>query len=226
MRKRVGIITAVLLLAIIMLGVTLGAYQAGTTAQVGESTSKLGIQLIQKSGEGSGGEKLYSGEGIMYTGMPGDLVDETLRARNSGTKDLYVRITIKKSWLNKDGEKNLDADCREIEVITKDKENWIILEGDEYGEVIYCYYRKPLKPQEETTNVMEQFSILRGRLSTTGNEYRNLAVQMTFDADAIQRTAVEKAMLAEWGIIVKMDEKNGNLIGVQEQGGEEVEHEG
>ena len=226
MRKRVGIITAVLLLAIIMLGVTLGAYQAGTTAQVGESTSKLGIQLIQKSGEGSGGEKRYSGEGIMYTGMPGDLVDETLRARNSGTKDLYVRITIKKSWLNKDGEKNLDADCREIEVITKDKENWIILEGDEYGEVIYCYYRKPLKPQEETTNVMEQFSILRGRLSTTGNEYRNLAVQMTFDADAIQRTAVEKAMLAEWGIIVKMDEKNGNLIGVQEQGGEEVEHEG
>lgn len=226
MKKRVGLIAAVLLLATVMLGMTLGAYQAGTTAQVGESTSKLGIRLIQKSGEDPGVERLYSGEGIMYTGMPGDLVDETLRAKNSGNKDLYVRITIKKSWLNKNGEKNLDADCREIEVMTTDKENWIIQEGDEYGEVIYCYYRKPLKPQEETTSVMEQFSILKGGLSTTGNEYRNLAVQMTFDADAIQRTAVEKAMLAEWGIIAEMDEENGNLLGVQEQGGEEVENEG
>lgn len=224
MKKRLGLMAVVAILGVVLLGGTMAAYQAGTTAHAKESTSKLGIQLIQEGDGKPGEEEQYSDarQEILYTGMPGDLVNKTLKAKNTGRKDLYVRITISKAWLYQNGEKNLDADSREIEIITNDKDNWIVQEGDEYGEVIYYYYRKPLSPGEETMNVMDQFSILRKGLISTGNEYTNLASQITFEADAIQKTAAEKAILAEWGIIAEIDDENGNIVSVQEQGGEEA----
>lgn len=225
MKKKIVLISiAALMVVATMIGGTMAAFQASTSTQNDISTSELGIDLIQETPKNTNNtrvpEKMDNGEdeksGFQYAGMPGDIVDERVYAKNSKDKTLYLRVTVNKSWVDQYGEKNFDADANEIKIITNNTEDWFIQEGDEYGEVIYYYYKKPLKAGEETTNLMDQFSILAESKQKAGNTYTHLASMITFEAEAIQETAAKQAMLAEWGIKPTF-ESDGILTMITEQ---------
>ena len=68
---------------------------------------------------------------------------------------------------------------------------------------------------------MTEFSILTGGSGTTdatknSNHYSGLSSQITFDVDAIQTTAGDDAILAEWGMEATID-ANGNITKIEEQ---------
>lgn len=226
MNKKVKLtISLILIGAVAAGGGTLAAFQAATSTTEKVSTTELGIDIVQKADTGKKTQVLSDEdgfEGVTYTGMPGDVVDEKIYVENVKSQPCYVRVTINRCWLNAQGERDRSVpgddryiDPREIDIL-RDNDDWLVLDGDEeYGEVIYCYYKRPLEAGASTANVMDQFSILKESVAENGNKYVGYGSRITFDADAIQTIAAQDAMLAEWGIIAEMED--GVITGIREQ---------
>lgn len=226
MNRKIKLTISIILVgAIAAGGVTLAAFQTATSTTEQVTTTEIGIDIVQEQGSGEN-VKTVSGaegfEGITYRGMPGDIVDEKIYVKNTKSQACYVRVTINRFWLDAQGERDRSMpgddtylNPREIDIM-RDNDDWLVIDGDEeYGEVLYCYYRRPLEVGENTANVMDQFSILAESASLNNNKYVGYGSQITFDADAIQTIAVQDAMLAEWG--VKADIENGVINSVAEQ---------
>ncbi|MEF9840833.1 MAG: hypothetical protein RR275_00070 [Lachnospiraceae bacterium] len=212
-KKGVLIITAAVIMIATAIGGTIAYFQADTSVQSQITTSAIGVSLIQTADSNKQPVSIIQ-KGIAYSGMPMDIVEEEVKAENSNQKPIYLRVTVNKYWKDKDNKKNMDADPKEIRIETDEKANWIIMDGDTYGEVLYYYYKKPLKGGEQTTPIMDRFTILNGTLQNS-NAYTDLKSVVEFDADAIQVVAAQSAMLAEWGIIADM--KGDTIQSIKEQ---------
>ena len=60
----------------------------------------------------------------------------------------------------------IDANPGFIEIITNDKDNWIIQDSDENKEVVYFYYKKLLEPGAVTDLFVNQIK-LSGNIDNT-----------------------------------------------------------
>lgn len=218
-------------LAIVLASIAIIAAIGGTYASFISSSNpiekdvtapELGItinQIVSEEALESG--KITQEDGkLSYMGaVPGTVVSEKVNV-TTGAKstDCYVRVAVYRNWTDVQGEKIVDEeliDTKGIGIETIDRENWIILEPEDDAEVIYFYYKKPLKAGESTTNLMDSFSILTDSLSDNSNAYAGLGVHLEFVADAVQKAAGKDAMLSEWGIEAVFD--GDNLVGFEEQ---------
>lgn len=226
MKRRTAIITtAAVVMAAGIIGVTMAATapQGRTTGKI--STPGIGVE-IRHSGieEGKAGvETIKDGNnvvGVSYKGVPGadNKVSDVVTVWNTKERPIYLRVTINKTWSNEDGTRNFDLDPQQIKVMYKGEalangnagDGWIIKDGDadglyDDGETVYCYYRYPINEGSQTSELIDSFAILTEKPELIGNEYTGASANVTFEADAIQQTAVEDAMLAEWGVEPTMD---------------------
>lgn len=204
---------AAVLLAATLISGTMASFQAETTSKNKISAGNIGIQLMEETA--NGGKEIKEGDIKSITGMPGDKIPEAIYVDNIKDNPLYLRVTLHKSWEDRSGEKNPEADANYISIITNQKDDWIIQADDENGEEMYFYYRKPLNEKESTSKIMD-FIQIANIPSKEQNLYTGLSIALDVEADAIQVIGAADAMLSEWGLEVKIDE-NGVLQEVEEE---------
>lgn len=222
MKKKRNILIVIAIIAIVAaIGSTMAAFVASTTTNKDVSAAELGIKIVQNGDKDAKGVKSMdaagdSKAGYQYAGMPGDTVRQQVAVKtDAGSKDSYIRVTINRSWMDKDGKKDFTLSPKEIG-IQCDSSLWLIEEDPEEPEVIYCYYTRKVEGDTTTENVMDRFTILQDKVEENSNAYAGYSANITFEADAIQAEAAQKAMLAEWGIDPKFD-ADDNLTGYTEQ---------
>ena len=217
--KLMGLAMALLVVAII--GGSLAYFRAETDTQTPISVGNLGVELRLDDV----GNQSYIKDNILDIdgGLPGDKYSYPVYAYNTGDYDAYIRITLTRYWENQiDGTKNFDAEAGEIglqlngEKIEKADNwtqmgNWIIDARDENKEVVYMYYKMPVKAKEGTSHAID--NIMIGDI-TNQEFYSKLKVKVDVEVDAIQTVAAKDAILAEWGMDVTFD-ANGNMTQVQ-----------
>lgn len=227
MKKKKNILIVVAILAIVAaVGSTMAAFVASTTTNKEVSTSEMGIKIVQEEANKAKGVKNLQntdgkGTGFQYAGMPGDTVDEVVQVANTKSKDCYVRVTINRSWQDKDGAKDFELSPKEIE-IARTNDAWLVAEDPKDPEVIYCYYKTILTPGQTSESVMDSFTILKNSIEKNSNAYAGYQTNITFEADAVQAvkgdaSARKAALLAEWGIDASIDAASGALTGYTEQ---------
>lgn len=215
MKKKNFIIigAAAVLIAATLISGTVASFQAETTSKNKISAGNIGIQLMEETA--NGGKEIKGGDIKSITGMPGDKIPEAIYVDNIKDNPLYLRVTLHKSWEDRNGEKNPEADANYISILTDQKQDWIIQDDDENGEEMYFYYRKPLNAKESTSKIMDFIQI--GNIpSKEQNLYTGLSIAFDVEADAIQVIGAEDAMLSEWGLEVKID-ADGVLQEVEEE---------
>lgn len=221
MKKKRNILIVIAIIAIVAaIGSTMAAFVASTTTTKDVSAAELGIKIVQngdtardvKSLDTAGDSKA----GYQYAGMPGDTVRQQVAVKSDpNSKDSYIRVTINRSWQDKDGKKDFTLSPEEIGII-RDNDSWLVTEDPEDPEVIYCYYTKKVSQNTQTESVMDSFTILKDKVTENSNAYAGYSASITFEADAVQAEAGAKAMLAEWGIDPKFD-ADDNLTDYTEQ---------
>lgn len=223
MKKKKNILIAIAIIAIVAaIGSTMAAFVASTNTTKDVSAAELGIKIVQNSETGAKGVKSLneagdSKAGYQYAGMPGDTVNEQVAVKSDpDSKDSYIRVTINRSWVDKEGKKDFKLSPKEIGIV-RDNDSWLVAEDPEDDEVIYCYYTQKVGKDTQTDNVMDSFTILKDKVTENSNAYAGYSANITFEADAVQAEAGEKAMLAEWGIIAEIDPASGNLLSYKEQ---------
>ena len=198
---------------LLVMAVTFASFYTSASTQEDVSTKTLDIALVQEGGVQEGGEngQIMQGDGktsggIAYAGMPGAQIDERVAVRNDGSQDAYVRVIINRSWY-RDGKKVPDIDPREIGIVTDTSgSDWFIDDtSDPNGEQVVCYYKRPLQPGAQTSNVMNAFTILADKLTENSNKYAGLSTEIKYKAYGVQSIGDKEAMLAEWGVVANFD---------------------
>ncbi|MBE6009159.1 MAG: hypothetical protein E7236_00670 [Lachnospiraceae bacterium] len=206
----------------------------------------IGVSLMEKSGDAEDYERVawrdYSrrGDGVWNQDyvellggieqniIPGKVYPEELAVQNSGTIDEYVRVTIRKYWVEQSGDEEtgvteskdqtLDPDLIDIHFINDSV--WEIEEdtqGDEERTVLY--YKNVLKSGDITpplcdtltvdgylatkvTQTPETFTGEDGstytRITTT-YDYDGMAFKVEARVDAIQTHNADDAAISAWG---------------------------
>lgn len=219
--KLMGLAATLLVVAIV--GGSLAYFRAETDTQTPISVGNLGVELRLDDV----GNQSYIKDNILDVdgGMPGDSYDYPLYAYNTGDYDSYIRITLTRYWKNQaDGTKNFDADAGQILLqlngnnLQTDKDefietdDWIIDARDKNKEVVYMYYKMPVKAQDGTSHAIDNIKI--GNISNQ-DFYSNLKLKVDVEVDAIQTVAAKDAILAEWGLDVTFD-NDGRISQVEQ----------
>ena len=143
----------------------------------------------------------------------GTYVKSNVRVKNTGNTDAYIRVLLVFTW--KDDKGNIfsnkpqnDKDYQ-INMDNMNLTDWIMQESDAG---VYFYYKKPVKPGEETGKLIES---LRQTAGVTGPENGKYKLSVDILADAVQADPPE-AVADSWGVAVENRE-------IKAQGG--VSHE-
>ncbi len=171
------------------------------------ATRHIGVQALCNGEVASGKGAMDSV--ISGTPAPGKNYDFELKAKNTGTIDEYVRLTIYKYWM-KDGKKDTSLDPSLIHV-NLDSSNWI--QDDTYtdGERIVLYYKNPLAvgettPDAATASVAVDAEILKvlelkeGSKTTYTYVYNGAEVGLTVEVAGVQTHNAKDAILSAWGV--------------------------
>lgn len=161
------------------------------------------------------GGMLEKGEALKL-GYP---YEEKLSVRNSGTISQYVRVSIYKYWLDKDGNKlqELSPDLIGLNLLEND---WILDEEASTRERTVLYYSRKLDAGKETALFADRLMIDRSIADTVtqkveqeGN-YKKITTIYDYDGvkfcidvkvDAVQDHNAEDAVWSEWGRRVTVD---------------------
>ena len=213
--KLVGL--AVTLLVIATIGVSLAYFRTETETQTPISVGNLGVELRLDSLKNE--NYIHDGALDVQGGMPGNDYDYPVYAYNSGDYESYIRVTLTRYWKNKNnGVKCYDADASQIllqlngQNLQTNTDNWIVDATDSNSEVVYMYYKEPVKANEKTDHIIDKIVI--GNIQDQ-NFYSNLELKVDVEVDAIQAAAAKDAMMAEWGLNVSFDD-NGRISEVLE----------
>ena len=145
-----------------------------------------------------------------------------ISVKNSGEIDTYVRIILKKSMYNKDGEKATDLSLDALDLHLLNSDDWIVDETVTTKDRMVMYYKKILLVGETTTSLTIDDSILwkaEEKNITEKNGYATIMMDYTYDgisfaidieADAVQTHNAEDAIRSAWGRDVTID-SNGNI---------------
>ena len=212
MKKIVMVLTAAVLLGFLVYQGSMAFFHAETQVGAKISAGSLGIDLIESTNE-TNAEKTENGYKFMSV-LPGAEIKSSVHVENVKEHTLYVRVTATKYWEDGNGNKLPDADASLIKLVTKDPANWIIMDdaANSNSENVYFYYRKPMKSDEVSTNLMDAIQISPELKATNYSTYQ---VHLSFDAEAVQSISGKDAVLSEWGAEIEFDE-NGNIISVED----------
>lgn len=142
-----------------------------------------------------------------------DYVKRDVKVQNTGNTDAYIRVLLVFTWKDKEGNifsnKPQEGIDYQINMDNMDLTDWIMQKSDTG---VYFYYKKPVKPGEETGKLIES---LRQTAGVTGPENGKYKLSVDILADAVQADPPE-AVKESWGV----DVENGKI---KVQGG--VSHE-
>ena len=153
--------------------------------------------------------------------------DEDVQIQNTSTGDYdeYVRVLVRKSWVDSNGEKDTRLDPSLIELNTTD--TWMKLDSESTteGEVFYC--TKPLA-KDETVQFLDSIEFSRDILNEVTTEtvssgdytvvkniygYDGKTFEIEIRVDAVQAHNAEKSILGAWGVHATVD-SNGNITNI------------
>ncbi|RHQ79286.1 hypothetical protein DWX98_05480 [Blautia sp. AF22-5LB] len=237
-----GLTVALLSASVVLLaGSTVGSARAALTyysenygAQV--EVSKIGVSLVEndkvvsKRDYNSNG-KWDEATGDLLTGLkeekivPGKQYDEAISVTNSGSIDSYVRVILKKSWTNKEGEKDTTLSPDLINLNFPKGSGWVVDKKASTKERTILYYTTILKSGSKTNPLCDKLSI-DGSIATkvkqdvtekdgyktitTTYAYDGYNFQLEAEADAVQTHNAQDAIKSAWGVDVNVD-GNGNI---------------
>ena len=118
--------------------------------------------------------------------VPGDTLDESVTAfqvNNRAEIDEYTRVTIRKFWVDENGEKDLDKDAGLL-TMTVNGADWLTAEGGvsfSSGETDVFYYDRPLAPGE-TVSLPLSIAVSE----QADNSYQEAGIQLEVTVDSVQ----------------------------------------
>lgn len=242
MKKRKFLSTKTIVLlsasAILLVGSTVGSTRAALTyysenyaAQV--EVSSIGVSLTENGKVISARD--YSHKNNVWnetTGtllqdfqgeekvIPGKSYKEELGVTNSGSIDSYVRVMIKKSWVNKEGEKDttLSPDLIDLNFLTEN--GWVIDEAASTDERTVLYYTGIVLAGQSAPAFADTIKIksdigsqVEQEVSTDGNgnkiikhvyKYDGYQFHLEAEVDAVQTHNAEEAIKSAWGVNVSV----------------------
>ena len=189
----------------------------------------IGVTLLEKSGDADTYTKVayrdYEGEGawdedeatllenLDETVVPGKTYNEALAVQNSGSINQYVRVIVKKYWIDDQGEKTQELDPSLIDLHFTEN-GWMIDEDASTDERTILYYNDLLESGDTTTPLCDTIMI-NGSIATKVTEetirsgdYTTIKTTYDYDgygfvlearAEAIQSHNADQAAISAWG---------------------------
>ena len=157
----------------------------------------------------------------------GTAYKEAISVTNSGTIDQYVRVSIYKYWLDKDGAKlqELSPSLIELNLINLGT-YWILDESASTPERTVLYYNKVLSSGETSVPLSDTLTI-NGMVAskvtqtetksgayttiTTTYDYDGVRFQIEAEVNAVQTHNAEDAIWSAWGRRVSIDANSKGL---------------
>ena len=166
LRNRIGLIATIVCCIAILTAGTLAYFNAEETAVNVITTGSLSMKLHEEAEDG----KPFPAEGVFGV-MPNTDVAKKAYVENTGSVEMYVRISIEKE-IQGDSDRELNFKNITLDLNTSD---WTEQDG-------YYYYNRVLKPGEKTEPL---FTTVRFGKSL-GNEYMNARLTIRVNAQAVQ----------------------------------------
>lgn len=213
-QRRITAILSVAAVGLLAFGSIGGARAALTYSDTYTSqleTQDIAVSLLENNTEVEGEDALL--QNLQTTPIVvGQAYDEVLSARNDGTIDAFVRVTVHKYWED-DTEKRLDL-SPELIKLTVNEDDWLVVDDDPEDESVEFYSKTPIASGdsvEVVQNLMIDSKIKTivkqtksktddGTTITTTYKYDGLYVGMDADVDAVQTHNAEDAILSAWGV--------------------------
>ena len=170
MKKRLLIVSALVLVLAILGAGTLAYFTSSATAHNVVTTGGVGITLVEKMLDADGKEVDFTNQNGI---MPGQSVSKIVRVLNNAEKsaEAWIRVKVEKA-VTVDG-KELDASVITMDFNTTD---WTEKDG-------WFYYNKSVMPGDETTNLFTKVNFAGVEMD---NAYQNATVTVTVSAQAVQ----------------------------------------
>ena len=179
-------------------------------------TPEISIALLENQKEVEGEDALLKdvlgGEALMI----GKIYDEELAVSNTKDTPQYVRMTVRKYWMEDEEGKRVDL-SPDLIVLKLGEEGWIAdtaAAEDASPERTVLYYTKPLEGGEKTTpavtgigldtdvaKIIKQTAetVTEGKTITTTYKYDGLMFGLEAEVDGIQTHNAEDAAKSVWG---------------------------
>lgn len=165
---------------------------------------------------------LKDADGNAVNVIPGKVYDETLAVKNNSGRPMYVRMIVRKYWLDKNGKEDAGLDPSLIKLTYKGSDfngdDWIKNDNEDTpsGESSTYYYKTMLTDEDDTTaplidGVSVDSSILKKYTtsSSTNNgknvitykyQYDGCSICLEVEAQAVQTHNAEDAIKSIWGV--------------------------
>lgn len=167
MKKRTLVVICALAALAALISVGTFAYYVGTQKVENIITAgNVDFEIIEvdKTGEA------FKSDGIQV--LPGDVVDETVKVKNTSGHPIFVRLTLEKLA----DTKGLSVeDCISLDI---NKTDWMLNEKDGY-----YYYKYVLEPGKESTPIFTKVSIDG---EAVDNDYLGVTFSVNVKGDAVQ----------------------------------------
>ena len=121
--------------------------------------------------------------------------------KNTGSYDLYARVTVNKKWAD-----NLDAKMIKLGMKS---DGWLVVNEDD--EQIIMYRQAPLKVGESVAVPVKSLSFD----TSMTNEYAGKSCEFDITVDAVQAAMAEESMPSEWGVYPVLSE-DGVITAIEE----------
>ena len=235
MKRRIKYPLIVFAAGLALLGASgVGATRAAMTYQsnaqsVDFTTSSLSVDLQEmQNGKYESVDGAYT---LKFTDITssvfhiGQTYDENVRIVNTsdGQYDEYVRVLVRKSWVNSDGSKNTELDPEMIELPVAD--GWVEDKTEETAEGKVYYYKKPVAYGEDNAvdflktitinnKVMSYVTTVKSGSNEPGikgtitnvYKYNGESFYVEVRVDAVQAHNAEAALLGAWGLDATVNE--------------------
>ena len=147
---------------------------------------------------------------------PGYAYDEVIEARNTADQPEYVRVIVRKYWMDKDN-KRVDLDPSLIKLGYKNadfnSDAWIINDAETTDEQTVYYMRKALPAKTDSPALFDKISADAsladaytletsedGKTITATYEYDGLHMGLDIEVQSIQHTSANEAITSAWGV--------------------------
>ena len=189
--------------ALVMTGVIGGTLAGFNTETESKSVTEinvntLSIDVSDKNDNENGQASVME---FSEQAVPGKEIKIERTIENTGSYDLYARVTVNKKWMD-----NLDAKMIKLET---QSDGWIVFNEDD--EQIIMYLQTPLGVGESVDVPVKSINF---DISMT-NEYAGKSCEFDIRVDAVQAAMAEESMPSEWGVYPVMDE-NGVILAIEE----------
>lgn len=174
MKKKLTIISALVICATIVTSGTLAYFTAEDRARNVITSGGVNIELVETTKKGDGTEVEFPKEGL--TGiMPGTSASKIVSVKNIGD-EAWIRVKVDTTILDSQGNE-LPQTIGDTSVVSYEvsSTDWFSSDG-------YYYYKDSVQMNESTNILFDEVRFAK----EMGNEYQNCRIEIDIDAQAVQ----------------------------------------